>query len=162
MGLHRRAESRFIARQSSRRRDGERSERADSRAADQNRSQHSGRCVVAAMRDWRTIKASVRGAAHYRAGLPNQDAVRVARFNDDLPLFVALADGHGSAKCFRSQRGARLAVIVAQQICGQLFKLDGPSQIKRWAEEELPKGLVRRGNWPYSCHEGISSAKPAA
>ena len=96
------------------------------------------------MRDWRTLKASVRGAAHYRAGLPNQDAIRVARFNDDLPLFMALADGHGSAKCFRSQRGARLAVIVAQQVCGQLFKLDRPSQIKRWAEEELPKGLVRR------------------
>ena len=96
------------------------------------------------MRDWRTLKASVRGAAHYRSGLPNQDAVRVARFNDDLPLFMALADGHGSAKCFRSQRGARLAVIVAQQVCGQLFKLDRPSQIKRWAEEELPKGLVRR------------------
>jgi hypothetical protein len=95
------------------------------------------------MSEWRTLKASVRGAAHYRSGLPNQDAVRVARFNDGLPLLVAVADGHGSAKCFRSQRGARLAVIVAQQIRGQLFKLDGLSQIKRWAEEELPKGLVR-------------------
>lgn len=95
------------------------------------------------MNEWRTLKASVRGAAHYRIGLPNQDAVRVARFNDDLPLIVAVADGHGSAKCFRSQRGARLAVVVAKQACGQLFKLDGPSQIKRWAEEELPKGLVR-------------------
>ena len=95
------------------------------------------------MNEWRTLKASVRGAAHYRTGLPNQDAVRVARFNDDLPLIVAVADGHGSAKCFRSQRGARLAVIVAQQVCGQLFTLDSLSQIKRWAEEELPKGLVR-------------------
>ena len=100
-------------------------------------------CGNTAMNEWRTLKASVRGAAHDRAGLPNQDAVRVARFKDGLPLIVALADGHGSAKCFRSQRGARLAVIVAQQVCGQLFKLDRPSQIKRWAEEELPKGLVR-------------------
>ncbi len=100
-------------------------------------------CGNAAMNEWRTLKASVRGAAHYRTGLPNQDAVRVARFNDDLPLIVAVADGHGSAKCFRSQRGARLAVIVAQQVCGQLFTLDSLSQIKRWAEEELPKGLVR-------------------
>ena len=96
------------------------------------------------MSDWRTIKASVRGAAHYRTGLPNQDAVRVVRFNDDPALLVALADGHGSAKCFRSQRGARLAVSVAQQACAQLFKLNSLSQIKRWAEEELPKGLVRR------------------
>lgn len=96
------------------------------------------------MSDWRTLKASVRGAAHYRAGLPNQDAVRVARFNDDLPLLVALADGHGGAKSFRSQRGARLAVVVAQQVCGHLFKLDSPLQIKRWAEERLPQELVRR------------------
>lgn len=96
------------------------------------------------MSDWRTIKATVRGAAHYRSGLPNQDAVRVARFNDDLPLLVAVADGHGSAKSFRSQRGARLAVVVAQQVCGHLFKLDNPSQIKRWAEERLPQELVRR------------------
>ena len=100
-------------------------------------------CGNAAMNEWRTLKASVRGAAHYRTGLPNQDAVRVARFNNDLPLIVAVADGHGSAKCFRSQRGARLAVIVAQQVCAQLFRLDSLSQIKRWAEEELPKGLVR-------------------
>ena len=96
------------------------------------------------MSDWRTLKATVRGAAHVRAGLPNQDAVRVARFNDDLPLLAALADGHGSARSFRSQRGARLAVIVAQQVCGHLFKLDGPTQIKRWAEERLPQELVRR------------------
>ncbi|NJM12717.1 MAG: protein phosphatase 2C domain-containing protein [Synechococcaceae cyanobacterium SM1_2_3] len=96
------------------------------------------------MSDWRTIKASVRGAAHVRAGLPNQDAVRVTRCNDDLWLLAALADGHGSAKSFRSQRGARLAVVVAQQVCGHLFKLDGPTQIKRWAEERLPQELVRR------------------
>lgn len=63
---------------------------------------------------------------------------------DDRGLLVALADGHGSAKSFRSQRGARLAVIVAQQVCGQLFNLDSPSQIKRWAEDRMPHELVRR------------------
>lgn len=96
------------------------------------------------MSPWRTLKASVRGAAHERAGLPNQDAVRVARFRDDVPLLVALADGHGSAKSFRSQRGARLAVAVAQKVCGHLFTLGRPSQIKHWAEEQLPLALVRQ------------------
>ena len=95
------------------------------------------------MTAWRTLKASVRGAAHIRAGLPNQDAVRVARHRDDLPLIMALADGHGSAKSFRSQRGARLAVVVAQKVCGHLFTLGSPSQIKHWAEEQLPLALVR-------------------
>ena len=94
------------------------------------------------MTAWRTLKASVRGAAHVRAGLPNQDAVRIARFQDDVPLIVALADGH-SAKSFRSRRGARLAVVAAQKVCGHLFQLGNPSQIKRWAEEQLPLALVR-------------------
>ncbi len=95
------------------------------------------------MTDWRTLKASVRGAAHHRTGLPNQDAVRVACSADGLPLIVALADGHGSAKSFRSQRGARSAVAVALKVCGTLFKLDSLSRIKRWAEEQLPLELVR-------------------
>lgn len=63
--------------------------------------------------NWRTLTASVRGAAHERSGLPNQDAVRVARFDEGRALLVALADGHGSAKNFRSQPGARLAVATA-------------------------------------------------
>ncbi len=94
------------------------------------------------MRHWQTLKASVRGAGHYRSGLPNQDAVRVCK--DDRGLLVALADGHGSAKSFRSQRGARLAVIVAQRVCRQLFNFENPSQIKHWAEDRLPQELVRR------------------
>ena len=95
------------------------------------------------MTAWRTLKASVRGAAHIRVGLPNQDAVRVVRFHDDVPLIMALADGHGSAKSFRSRRGARLAVVVAQKVCGYLFQLGNPSQIKHWAEQQLPLALVR-------------------
>ena len=95
------------------------------------------------MTAWQTLKASVRGAAHQRAGLPNQDAVRIARFRDHLPLIVALADGHGSAKSFRSRRGARLAVVIAQKVCGHLFQLSSPSQMKHWAEERLPLTLVR-------------------
>ena len=93
--------------------------------------------------DWRTLKASVRGAAHVRAGLPNQDAARVARFPDGRSLLAALADGHGSPKSFRSQRGARSAVAVAQQVCGHLLQWDRPSQVKRWAEEQWPVELVR-------------------
>ena len=96
------------------------------------------------MRHWQTLKASVRGASHCRSGLPNQDAVRVTKCKDGRGLLVALADGHGSAKSFRSQRGARLAVLVAQQVCVQLFNFENPSQSKHWAEDRLPQELVRR------------------
>ena len=95
------------------------------------------------MTDWRTLRASVRGAAHQRTGLPNQDAVRIARAVNGLPLIVALADGHGSAKSFRSQHGARSAVAVALKVCGPLCQLGNLSQIKRRAEEQLPLELVR-------------------
>jgi hypothetical protein len=94
--------------------------------------------------NWRTLAASVRGAAHHRAGLPNQDAIRVARPNGGLPLIVALADGHGSAKSFRSQHGARSAVAVALEVCRSRCETDSLSRIKRWAEEQLPLELVRR------------------
>ena len=96
------------------------------------------------MTDWRTLQASVRGAAHHRAGLPNQDAVRIACTDGGLPLIVALADGHGSPKSFRSQHGARSAVAVALKVGGTLFKLENASQRKRWAEEQLPRELTRR------------------
>jgi len=93
--------------------------------------------------NWQTLKSSVRGASHCRSGLPNQDAVRVSRLGDGLQLLVAVADGHGSAKSFRSQRGARLAVIVAQQVCGHLFQQGSALQIKRWVDERLAYELVR-------------------
>lgn len=85
----------------------------------------------------------MRGASHQRAGLPNQDAVCIARADGGSLLIAALADGHGSAKSFRSQRGARLAVAVAQKICRNLSQWGSLSQKKRWAEERLPLELVR-------------------
>lgn len=94
--------------------------------------------------DWRALWASVRGAAHVRVGLPNQDGLRVVQRGDGRAWLVALADGHGSARSFRSDEGAQLAVDMAYQVCGPLFRAEGhPSPIKRWAEEQLPLELVR-------------------
>jgi len=63
---------------------------------------------------WSAIAASVRGAAHARVGLPNQDAVRWS--GRDGVTALALSDGHGSARCFRSDIGARLAVSTATRV----------------------------------------------
>jgi hypothetical protein len=95
--------------------------------------------------DWRVLRASVRGATHRRTGLPNQDAIRIAKktCTTGQAWILALADGHGSARSFRSHHGARLAVAVIQPICAYLLKLDNRSQIKRWAEEQLPLVLIR-------------------
>ncbi|MEY6433689.1 PP2C family serine/threonine-protein phosphatase [Thioalkalicoccus limnaeus] len=95
------------------------------------------------MTAWRTLQASVRGAAHRRSGLPNQDAVRIVRAPGGQALILALADGHGSARCFRSQVGAKLAVASARRLARRLHEPASLTQIKRWAEEQLPVELVR-------------------
>jgi hypothetical protein len=65
---------------------------------------------------WKAASASVRGAAHQRSGLPNQDAAMglVSRKPGQVILAIAaVSDGHGSARHFRSQVGSSHAVNVA-------------------------------------------------
>jgi hypothetical protein len=97
---------------------------------------------------WRVLGQSVRGAAHVRTGAPNQDAIDWLTAGEGLGLAVALADGHGSAKSFRSERGARLAVDAVLAECATLTHAPPVEQqlsaIKRMAEEHLPRLLVRR------------------
>ena len=60
---------------------------------------------------WQVITGSARGAAHRASGLPNQDAV--ASQDGAGVVVVAIADGHGHIRHFRSADGAALAVDVA-------------------------------------------------
>ena len=66
---------------------------------------------------WQVITGSARGAAHRASGLPNQDAVA----SQDGPggVVVAIADGHGHIRHFRSADGAALAVEVACRVAGE-------------------------------------------
>src|SRR5579863_2170676 len=63
--------------------------------------------------EWHVIGESVKGASHERSGLPNQDAIHWSQPSDSFPLVLAISDGHGSAKYFRSDKGAKLAVNAA-------------------------------------------------
>lgn len=64
--------------------------------------------------DWRIIGASMKGASHKRSDRPNQDAIKqFPELCDSLPLIVAVSDGHGSTKYFRSDKGAQFAVEAA-------------------------------------------------
>lgn len=99
---------------------------------------------------WQVVGRSVRGASHVRAGAPNQDAIYwLPESGAGLPLILAVADGHGSRKYFRSEAGARLAVETAAQVsydflAGGQVDSRSLSAIKRTAEEWLPRALVRR------------------
>jgi serine/threonine protein phosphatase PrpC len=98
---------------------------------------------------WRVVGHSVRGAAHVRAGTPNQDAIHwLPESSVGLPLILAVADGHGSRKSFRSETGARLAVETAAGVINDFLRgqnqTESLSVTKRAAEEWLPTALTRR------------------
>jgi serine/threonine protein phosphatase PrpC len=98
---------------------------------------------------WQVVGRSVRGASHERSGTPNQDAIHWrSQSGAGLPVVLAVADGHGSAKYFRSEVGARLAVETAAEVVSDFLAGQSGAQnlsaIKRTAEEWLPVALVRR------------------
>jgi serine/threonine protein phosphatase PrpC len=71
----------------------------------------SGRPLV------QVVGRSVLGASHGRANLPNQDAYEcIPESGQGENVAVAVADGHGSSRSFRSDRGARLAVRTATRL----------------------------------------------
>lgn len=111
--------------------------------------------------EWRAIGQSIRGAAHLRTGLPNQDAIRwLPASGAGPPLILAVSDGHGSAKYFRSHVGSEQAVETAAWMIQDL--LDGQpdpanlSAIKRTAEDRLPQTIVRQ--WKKAVAEHIKQS----
>jgi len=97
---------------------------------------------------WHAAGQSVRGAAHERSGMPNQDAICWRPDSGAASsLVLAVADGHGSSRYPRSHIGASLAVETATQlvhdfVTGQA-EAENLSLVKRAAEEWLPRALVR-------------------
>lgn len=101
----------------------------------------------------------MRGASHIRADLPNQDAIQWFTepladrattpnlFGLGLPLVLAISDGHGSVKSFRSHIGSRLAVettiavthdfLLSRQTSAEEF-----STIKDLVQTHLPQRIV--------------------
>ena len=97
---------------------------------------------------WRVFGATVRGASHIRTGMPNQDAIQwTGDGGSGTAMALAVSDGHGSAKCFRSDTGAKFAVKVAINVLLNFHQRPGDpvrySERKRLAEENLPKEMVR-------------------
>lgn len=94
---------------------------------------------------WHTLGASARGASHMRAGLANQDAMLV-----DVQAgaaVVAVADGHGGARHFRSADGSRMAVLAAREallVMAPSFAGETAPQRARLAAMELPQRIVSR------------------
>ncbi len=85
---------------------------------------------------WDVGGASVRGAAHVRRDLPNQDAfaidaARPARF------VAAVSDGHGAAAHCRSDIGARLATQAALAVLNWFLDEAAPDAAVAGLPEEI-------------------------
>ncbi|WP_171899498.1 PP2C family serine/threonine-protein phosphatase [Candidatus Marithrix sp. Canyon 246] len=92
------------------------------------------------------MAASVRGATHKRHNIPNQDSIRC--YISDA-VILAISDGHGSKKSFRSDQGSSFAVKIATETIKKFVKSIKSynynlSFIKRLANEQLPKFIVQK------------------
>jgi hypothetical protein len=90
---------------------------------------------------WRVVAGSARGAAHRVSGLPNQDAV-ASRAGPGGAVTVAVADGHGHARHFRSADGAALAVDVACREACRIAAGLGAAPAQAPAAAELARSVV--------------------
>jgi hypothetical protein len=94
---------------------------------------------------WRAIVGSARGAAHHLRGLPNQDAA-ACQDGPGGSIIVAIADGHGHSRHFRSAEGSALAVNVGSRAAARLAAMltaAGPAAATApEAVRDLPRAIV--------------------
>ena len=96
---------------------------------------------------WGILGHSQLGASHSRQGLPNQDAIRFFILPDGSPpAILAVADGHGSAKSFRSDVGAALAVSTAEEVCRDFLEGIGDAAPSADSEGAASSKSSRRGS----------------
>lgn len=72
----------------------------------------------------------VKGAAHVRNGMPCQDSKKIAELSDTVAI-VAVADGHGSSKSPRSDRGSMIAVNAFYRVMKRYLENYGDSPVGR-------------------------------
>ena len=96
---------------------------------------------------WSALSASVRGASHEKNGQKNQDAVRLKNPGaGDDSLLLAIADGHGSTRSFRSDRGSALAAECALNELARMIRRLGPharlSSVRNQAMRRWPMDMI--------------------
>ncbi|MCA9482115.1 MAG: protein phosphatase 2C domain-containing protein [Nitrospina sp.] len=96
---------------------------------------------------WQACGKSIRGASHVRDQRPNQDAIAwSAGPGDGLPLVMAISDGHGSQRSFRSDIGAAIAVDTLSHVLSEFAGLPVTDflSLKKDAARILPHDLEYR------------------
>jgi hypothetical protein len=106
----------------------------------------SGETFTPPVPGFRIGGATMQGALHVKKNLPNQDAIAwQATKEGDLPVLLAVSDGHGGSAYFRSDVGSRFAVEVALAVGNDLAQqADGLPEpvVRHEAEDRMPKRIA--------------------
>lgn len=70
----------------------------------------------AARSSWQLVTGTARGRSHQVRDMPSQDAIAASFLDQAQGAVLAVADGHGHERHFRSDAGSALAVDVAQAV----------------------------------------------
>lgn len=107
-----------------------------------------------------SIARSLRGVSHSRSGLPNQDSI-LLQANGSHYMVAAVADGHGSSNCHRSNTGSRFACELFAEIVKDAPSFSSYDEAKLYSES-IPALFINQ--WksrvendlvvlPYASHE---------
>ena len=96
---------------------------------------------------WEILAERVCGPTHVRSGLPNQDYY--ARHKSAGSIIVAVSDGHGSTRSFRSDRGSKFAAETAIEVVENFFLGEWVRLSLRDKQQQLEFRLPTRivGEW---------------
>ena len=88
----------------------------------------------------------VKGATHERNGKPLQDSKKIVEISDRIAI-LAVADGHGSEKCARSDRGSAIAVnafyaVIKNYLLSYGQDADGMTSLVTFLNREDRKSVV--------------------
>ncbi len=122
---------------------------------------------------WKIASASARGTSHIRSGRPNQDACEhgTGPQGGALKAVLAVSDGHGGARHFRSEIGSRLAAHIAVSVIQESVPADGslpdeavPPLTRKIVEDWRAAVLSDLAQHPFSPEElgGLETAEGSA
>jgi protein phosphatase 2C-like protein len=112
---------------------------------------------------WRAVTAAEIGAHHARMGLAYEDASAILPPAETGHPFVtvAVADGHGHARHFRSARGSRLAVEIATKLAVHtIATTTEPDALRTALRTRIGPHLVTR--WRRAVEADIAEDPPTA